>query len=166
MAALRKYLAGIGSIAFLMISCRAERVHTEQIERGGGEWLSWTTSERNRYVYGYLDGYLLARNRACDVADDLFEVGMPHRLGDDQHPTEIPSGRCLAVVDTFSRYKFKDSSLDVDVYVKPITEFYSKHPQYQAVPFPFLMEFLSDKKCSTADQLYQMALAGKLSVVR
>jgi len=117
-------------------------------------------------MYGYLDGYLLARNRACDVADDLFEVGMPHRLGDDQHPTEIPSGRCLAVVDTFSRYKFKDSSLDVDVYVKPITEFYSKHPQYQAVPFPFLMEFLSDKKCSTADQLYQMALAGKLSVVR
>jgi hypothetical protein len=165
MATIRKYLVGIGTVALLMISCRSERVHTEQIERGG-EWLSWTPIERNRYVYGYLDGYLAARNRACDAADRLFEVGMPHRLGDDQHPTEIPSGRCLAAVDGFSRYTYKDSTLNVSNYANPITEFYSKHQEYWGVPFPFLMEFLSDKKCSTAEELYQMALAGKLHVIR
>jgi hypothetical protein len=165
MATFRKYLAGIGTAALLMISCRPGKVQTEQIERGG-EWLSWTPRERNRYVYGYLDGYLVARNRACDAADGLFKVGMPHRLGDDQHPTEIPSGRCLAAVDTFSRYKYSDSTLDVSIYAVPVTEFYTKHPEYQGVPFPFLMEFLSDKKCGTADELYQMALVGKLHVIR
>ena len=165
MATYRKYLTGIGTVALLMISCRTEKVHTEQIERSG-EWMSWTPTERNRYVFGYLDGYLLARSRACNAADKLFEVGMPHRLGDDQHPTEIPSGRCLAAVDEYSRFKYKDSTLDFSIYANPITEFYSKHPDYQGVPFPFLMEFLSDKKCSTGDQLYQMALAGKLRVIR
>jgi hypothetical protein len=165
MATYRKYLTGIGTVALLMISCRTEKVHTEQIERGG-EWMSWTPTERNRYVFGYLDGYLLARSRACNAADKLFEVGMPHRLGDDQHPTEIPSGRCLAAVDEYSRFKYKDSTLDFSIYANPITEFYTKHPEYQGVPFPFLMEFLSDKKCSTGDQLYQMALAGKLRVIR
>ena len=165
MATTKKYLAGIGTAALLLVSCRSEKVYTAQIERGR-EWLSWTPSERNRYVYGYLDGYLLARSRACDAADALFEVGMPHRLGDDQQPTEIPSGRCLAAVDTYSRYRYKDSTLDVGIYANPITEFYTKHPEYQGVPFPFLMEFLSDKKCSTADELYQMALSGKLHVIR
>jgi len=165
MATFRRYLVGIGAVALLMISCRAEKIHTEQIERGG-EWLSWTTAERNRYVYGYIDGYLLARNRACDVADTLFEVGMPHRLGDDQHPTGVPSGRCLAAVDTYSRLKDVNAAVDLTVYTNPISEFYTKHQEYQNVPFPFLMEFLTDKKCSTAEQLYQMALAGKLRVIR
>jgi hypothetical protein len=164
MATFRKYLVGIGAVTLLMASCRTQKVHTEQIERGG-EWLSWNPNERNRYIFGYLDGYLLARNRACDATDHLFEVGMSHRLGDDQHPTEIPSGRCLAAVDTYSRFKGINPTLDFSVYADPITEFYTKHPEYQGVPFPFLMEFLSDKKCSTADQLYQMALAGKLRVI-
>jgi hypothetical protein len=35
--------------------------------RGSGEWLSWTQSERNRYVYGYLDGYLLAEGYKVSV---------------------------------------------------------------------------------------------------
>jgi hypothetical protein len=42
----------------------------------------------------------------------------------------------------------------------------AKRPEYQGVPFPYLMEFLSDKKCSTAEQLYQKALVGELHVVR
>jgi hypothetical protein len=163
--ALSKYLVGIGAVVLLLISCRAEKVRPGQLERGG-EWLSWTRSERNRYVYGFLDGYMLARMRACNAADDLFEVGQPHRLGDEQHPTEVPSGRCLASVDTYSRFKYTNSAVDISVYANPITEFYTKHPEYQGIPFPFLMEFLSDKQCSTADELFQMALKGKLRVIR
>jgi hypothetical protein len=163
--AISKYLVGIGAVALLLVSCRAAKVRSEQLERGG-EWQSWTPSERNRYVYGFIDGYLLARMRACNAADDLFEVGQPHRLGDEEHPTEVPSGRCLASVDTYSRFRYINSTVDISVYANPITEFYTKHPEYQGIPFPFLMEFLSDKKCSTADELYQMALKGKLQVIR
>jgi len=160
-----KYLCGVGALVSLTIICMAAQVRPEQIERGG-EWLSWSAHERNRYVDGFISGYLKARLSACNAADNLFEVGQPHRLGDDQHPTEVPSGRCLAAVDTYSRYKYLNSSIDFTVYTNVITEFYTKHPEYQGIPFPHLIEVLSDKKCSTADQLYQMALKGELRPVR
>ena len=83
-------------------------------------------------------------------------------MGDEQHPTEFPSGRCLASVDEYSRFKYTDSTIDFSAYVNPITEFYTKHPEYGGILVPSLMEFLSDKKCSTADELFQMALQGKL----
>jgi hypothetical protein len=160
-----KCFAAIGTVVLLLISCRAEKARPEQLERGG-EWLSWTTSERNRYVYGFIDGYLQARRKACAAADNLFEVGQPHRLGHEQHPTEVPSGRCLASVDTYSRFKYINSTVDLSVYANPITEFYTKHPAYQGIPFPFLLDFLSDKKCSSSDELFQMAQKGELRIIR
>jgi hypothetical protein len=165
MASSTKYLVGIAAVVFLIISCRTTRVRQEQLARGG-EWLSWSQSERDRYVYGFIDGWLHARITTCNMADDLFEVGQQHRLGDEQHPTDIPSGRCLASVDTYSRSKYTGSVENFSAYSNAITEFYTKHTEYQGIPFPFLMKFLSDKKCSTSQQLYQMALEGKLRVIR
>jgi hypothetical protein len=157
-----RYLAGI-AVALLLVSCKPEKARSQLVERGA-EWISLTQSERYRYVLGFLDGYLTARHTACVAADTLFEVGQPHRMGDEQHPTEYPSGRCLASVDEYSRFKYTGSPADLSGYVNPITEFYVKHPEYRDIPFPFLMEFLSDKKCSTADELFQMALKGKLRI--
>jgi hypothetical protein len=125
-------------------------------------------SERKNQVRSRIPRrYLIARNRVCDAADACrrpIEVGQPHRPGDEQHPTDMPSGRCLASVDNYSRYI--GSKVDLAVYAGPITEFYTKHPEYQGVPFPFLMEYLSNEKCSTADELFQMAQKGKLRVIR
>ena len=162
---LMKYSARIAAVVLALNSCGTEKPRSEQAERGG-QWLSWSPNERTRFVHGFLDGYLIARNRACGAADALFEVGQPHRLGDEQHPTDIPSGRCLARVDTYSRYRYIGSTVDLAVYVRPITEFYIKHPEYQGISFPFLMEYLSDQKCGTADELFQMVLKGKLRVIR
>ena len=161
MAMSTKYLVGIAVVVLLLVSCKTNKVRPGVLERGD-EWMSWNTTERNRYVFGYLDGYLTARHTACVAADTLFEVGQPHRMGDEQHPTEFPSGRCLASVDGYSRFKYIDSTLDLSAYVNPITEFYTKHPDHKDIFVPSLMEFLSDKKCSTADELLQMALQGKL----
>ena len=161
MATSTKYLAGIAVVVLLLISCKANEIRPELLEKGD-EWLSWNTGERNRYVFGYVDGYLTARHTACVAADTLFEVGQPHRMGDEQHPTEFPSGRCLASVDEYSRFKYVGSTIDLSAYVNPITEFYTKHPEYKGILIPSLMEFLSDKKYSSADDLFQMALQGKL----
>jgi hypothetical protein len=90
MAMSPKYLLGVMMIALLLISCKADKIQLEPWERGG-DWLSWTQSERNRYVIGFLDGYLMARHTACIAADSLFEVGQPHRMGDEQNPTEYPT---------------------------------------------------------------------------
>ena len=152
-------------IALLLISCKADKIQLEPWERGG-DWVSWTQSERNSYFIWFLDGYLMARHTACIAADSLFEVGKPHRMGDEQHPTEYPSGRCLASVDEYSRFKYINSMVDLSAYTIPVTEFYAKHPEYRGILIPSLMGFLSDKQCSTSDQLFQMAQIGKLHVIR
>jgi hypothetical protein len=161
----RKWLPETAAIVMLLVGCHSSAVPENQMERGG-QWLSWTVAERSRFVHGYIDGYLGARHQACGVADELFEVNQPHQLGSSEHPSNMPSARCLAAVDQYSRFKYVGTKLDVSAYEKAITEFYTKHPEYLGVPFPFLMEFLGDKKCSTAQELYEKAVAGKLHVVR
>ena len=137
----------------------AAQAAPEQLGRGG-EWLSWTPVQRTAYVYGLVDGYLMGFSRACDLADQLFEVGKPHRLGDEHHPTEVPSGRCLAHRGEFSKKSWdKEGHADVSAYTDVITAFYKDHPSCHAFPFSFLLQSLSSKY-ATSDQLYEMAMNG------
>lgn len=161
----KKYLLGRGALLILILTCLAAQLRPEQLERGG-EWLSWSQGERNTYVYGLISGYRRGSLKACNVADDLIEVGQPHRLGDAQHPSEMPSARCLARRDNYSKCKYINSVVECSAYTTVITEFYTKHPEYQGIPFPFLMDFMSDSNYKIADQLYQMALRGELRPVR
>jgi hypothetical protein len=156
-----KYLCEIGAAAILLIICMAAQVRPSEIDRGG-EWLSWSPGERATYVDGFVTGYLHGSHGACEVAEQLFgEPGKMYSLGDEHHPSEMPSARCLARMEKYSKAKFTDSGLDPSAYVDVITEFYTKHPEYRAIPFANIMGALSDSRYKTADQLYQMALKGE-----
>jgi hypothetical protein len=140
----------IGTFAVLFLNLEAQ-VRVDQLERGG-EWLSWTPAERNTFVVGFIDGYMKGTIDACHAADELFEVGQPHRLGDEHHPTEVPSGRCLAHVDrNYSKIRFANSATDASAYTAVITDFYTKHPEYSGIPFIKLMLLLSDKNHKTTE---------------
>jgi hypothetical protein len=87
------------------------------------------------------------------------------RVGDEQHPSEVPSARCLARMEKYSKARYT-SGPDFSTYTDVITEFYTKHPEYQGIPFMNLMKWLSDRNHKTADDLYQMALKGEMRPVR
>lgn len=147
-----------------MVICMAAQIQPEQQERSA-QWLAWTADQRNIFIVGLVSGYQMGSLKACNSVDDLFEIGQPHHPGDKQHPTNIPSGRCLAAIDTYSKCVLKESSypsVDCSAYTGTITEFYTKHPEYRGIPFTYLFEFLSDSKHKTADELYQMALKGEM----
>ena len=128
----------------------------------GEEWLAWTQAQRSTYAYGLFSGYLMGFHRACNLADQLFETDKPHRLGDEHHPTEVPSGRCLAHIGEFSEPKFdKEGHPDISAYTDVITAFYEKHTVCRDFPFPFLLQAIGTKY-ATADQLYELAVKGKL----
>ena len=160
-----RYFGGVRAFAIVVLVCVAAQFRPEQMERGG-EWLSWTPPERNVYVYGLVTGYRMASLRACRAADELFEVGKSHSLGDEHRPSEMPSARCLASVAKYSRCKYTGTETDCSSYTNTITQFYTKHPEYQGIPFPYIMDFLSDGRFSTADQLYELAQKGELHAVR
>lgn len=62
----------------------------------GKEWLTWTPAERNLYLRGFMEGYWRGSQSTCALADRLFEVGKPHRLGQE------PSGRCEARLESYT----------------------------------------------------------------
>jgi hypothetical protein len=154
---------GVGIILLLgLCACAAAQATQEQQLGRGGEWLSWTPVQRNTYVYGLVDGYLMGFLRACYLADQLFETDKPHRLGDEHHPTDMPSGRCIAHRGEFSKKSLdKEGHLDVSAYTDVITTFYKDHPSCRDFPFALLLQSLSSKY-ETADRLYELALKGGL----
>jgi hypothetical protein len=161
-----RYFVGVAVLCLLAGICLAAQVRPDQVDRGG-EWLSWTPEQRATYADGFITGYLQGFDLACEATDELFEVGQPHSLGDEHHPSEIPSARCLARMEEYSRASYTETTgPDFSAYTDVITEFYTEHPEYQDVPFVELMKQLSDRNHKTADQLYQMALKGKLPRVR
>ena len=159
-----KHLRGIGAVSSLVIIlsiiCMTAQVRTDRLDRGG-EWLSWSPEKRTTYVDGFITGYQLGSHNACVAAEQLFgKPGKMYRLGDEHHPSEMPSARCLARMETYSKVKFTVSGdLDFSAYTDVITEFYTKHPEYRGIPFANLMDSLGRYK--TADELYQTALKGE-----
>ena len=162
---LRRCLIIFGPISFLIVMLCSAQGRLGQLNRGG-EWLSWSPEQRTTYVNGFLMGYATGSHEACDLGDQIFEVGKQHRLGDEHHPSELPSARCLARIDKYSSAKTTDSGIDYGPYTDTITEFYRKYPEYQGVPFFKLLKSLSDSKVRTADELYRMALKGELRPLR
>ena len=65
-----------------------------------------------------------------------------------------PSGPCLARLESYSKHS--------DAYTTVLTDFYTSHPEYRGIPSAYLLEFLSDRRFKTADQIYQMALKGEI----
>jgi hypothetical protein len=152
----------VGLIVSAALSFTASAQTNPLLHGRGGEWLSWTPVYRTAYVQGFANGYMLGFMKACDLADQLFETDKPHHLGDAQHPTEVPSGRCLAHRGEFSSAKLDErGQFDVSAYTEIITAFYEKHTNCRDFPFSFLLQTLSSEY-ATADQLYESALKGGL----
>ena len=121
-------------------------------QRGTGqEWVSWSPEQRDTFLDGFVTGYVMGTNRACDATNDLWEVGKAHRPGED------PSARCSARLELYSK--------DLKSYTTVLTQFYTEHPEYQNIPVVYLMRFLSDNQFKTADELYQMALKSDLRTI-
>jgi hypothetical protein len=155
------------TVMFLFSFCTSITAQLKPSQFGrGDEWLSWRPEQRQGYVFGYIDGYLGGTSSSCNLADELFETGKPHTLGDGHRPSDQPSARCLARRGEFSKFfsdrnVLKDGHLDVSMYTDVITEFYEKHGNCREYPFSMLMENLSSKY-STADELYGAASRGEL----
>jgi hypothetical protein len=147
-------------VSIAMWSDTAAQVEPAQRGRGG-EWLSWSPTQRSAYMHGFVDGYLGGFGRACDLADERFEASTPHRLGDKDEPGEMSSARCLARRGEFSKIQRTEAGIDVSAYTDVITEFYERHDSCRDVPFAVLVGSLS-REYKDADQLYQAAGSGGL----
>lgn len=155
MSKVTKVLLAGASCAVFILATQAVPRRSEKVTEGR-QWLAWTAAERQMYILGFIDGYYTGSREACDLADQLFEVGQPHRL------LENPTARCQAQLEQYTKIQDTDSQVDLRAYTSVITDFYSKHPEYQSIPKVYLLSFLTDRRFKTSDQLYQMASKGEM----
>lgn len=127
----------------------------EAFQHPGVQWLSWTSREREGFVYGYIHGYAHGMSTACLTADGLLERDKSHTMGHDDVSSTYPSARCRRSVAQFPLIKSSSTTgPDFTPYTSAITEFYTKHPEYRDTSFVRLMEFFAGSKPLTADDLY------------
>lgn len=117
----------------------------------GKQWLAWQSSNREDFVSAYISGYSKGVNDACFVFDDLEPTtSLRHAV------------HCRAKAP---RYSFKSDSVgnrDLSKYTNVLTKFYTEHPEYQSIPYLQLTDYLTDDQHKTADDLFNMAKAGKI----
>jgi hypothetical protein len=145
-----------GACAVVLFSTGAVPATREKVNSGTA-WLAWSAAEKEVYVRGFIFGYGNGSEAACKLADELFEVGKHHRLG------EGPGARCENRVKQYTKIKILDSGFDFGAYTSVVTDFYTKHPEYQNVSETYLLSLLSDQDYKSADQLYQMVLKGAMT---
>ena len=129
----------------------------------GELWLSWSASEKDNIVYGYIQGYEDGMYRACTAAGKLGEDDAKFYTSKGIRRESISYSRCRAGVDEFSNYRLdKNGQPDFSVYSGTITEFYSAYPEYRSIPPLYLMQFLNGKDHKVAKDLYLMGKSGEL----
>jgi len=155
MATHRLYAFLITGLMYISLGChRAPVIPVENqpkrpVALDGKQWLAWQSSNREDFVSVYIGGYNKGVRDAC-VLHDLDPYVKPGHPGD-----------CSAKAP---RYSLKSDSAgypDLSKYTNVLTKFYTERPEYQSIPYVRLMPYLTDQQHKTADDLHNMAKAGK-----
>jgi hypothetical protein len=138
--------------------------HLEGTARHNGkQWLAWDVYERDDFISAYIDGYQFGVLDACDVTDRLLDLKPSRTYEHAKDEIVLPSGVCRKGAPHYSKFKFVETGdADLGAYTGVLTRFYTAHPEYQNIPFEYLMQYLSDEQNKTADDLYNMAKAGEM----
>jgi hypothetical protein len=123
---------------------------------------SWSASEKNTYVAGFIDGYLIGTTEICKAADRFVKGGDIGSSGDRLETNSSASAACFTSGGDYSKQYSGRAWVDFGAYVNVITEFYIRHPDSRAVSFRRLLLSLRDGACNSEGQLYQKGLRGDL----
>src|SRR5258708_25553340 len=165
----QRRLLVVGLLLLLCFGCKSKSPRRDQLElyrHPGVQWLSWTPAEREKFVFGYEEGYGSGTYLACRSANDLFETDKPHAIGYDSVPSTFPSARCRANIAQYSNVKFSETMVpDFSPYTDVITSFYNQYPEYPDIHSINLMAHLAGAKLKTVDDLYSLAKEEKLATL-
>lgn len=100
-------------------------------------WLSWSKAEREKFVLGYLAG------RDDGTREGCFASGV-----------EDPAPCFTTVFKRETWFHALFSQDDVARFEREITSFYSRHPEDDDVPIPYVISYVTGPKQMTAEQVY------------
>jgi hypothetical protein len=86
----------------------------------GDEWLKWSATERNTYVYGYTAGFGHGLIEGCKRGTRDMRVTV-------ERVADLPLNKCMETQPKFA---------DADYLVKSVTDFYERYPDFRDI-YPF-----------------------------
>jgi hypothetical protein len=159
-------IAALGLVSIFLVGCNLRSpssVSAAPSQYRGAKWMAWNDAQRDAFVSSYVDGYKMGAHDACLATDrvlDLKKGSIPEHGKDE---IVVPSGVCRVNAGDYSGCKPGAPEGQVcSAYTQVITAFYTKHPEYQNIPYEYLMQYLTDKEHKSADDLYSMAKAGMM----
>jgi hypothetical protein len=97
------------------------------------------------------------------LTDRLLDLKPGHIYEHAKDEIVLPSGVCRKGSPHYSKARFvSNGDADISAYTAVLTKFYAAHPEYQEIPFEYLMQYLTDEQNKTADDLYKMAKYGEM----
>ena len=126
--------------------------------------MAWSPALRVAYVEGYISGHGLGTRELCLAEDDKVHSAFQEAANKNPPLTApLPSSECLEERSMYTNVNVLDAEPSLQhAYADPITTFYTRHPELRGVPFPLILQQLSDRHHSTVDDLERMAQQGKL----
>lgn len=128
----------------------------------GEHWLSWSATERNYFVIGYIQGYGDGLLGGCQAAEDTLRH-LELKNTRNNHYYIFDRVNCDHQAPVYTKLTLSPiSGADVSAYIDVITKFYEEHPEYREIPYLYLIQQLKGENVPTADDLNSLAHAGKI----
>lgn len=138
-----KFSLSLILFAALLLQSGAKQNHPNYVldrtPAQGKLWLSWSTSEREKFILGYLWAYHRGFSSACQ---DYFEASPPKTLDNVKNS---PLQKCMLQELHYSQ--------SVTYYERRITGFYGKFPDAADESLSWLIQAFSDSEGQTDDEL-------------
>jgi hypothetical protein len=137
------------------------------IPESGDEWLAFTPKEKQRYVIGFVEGWMVGSSKACRQIDD-FTVLDNNKSADTARKLEnvlpSPSAFCMHIRPEFSKMQVSggdmtSASIDVSAYTNVLDDFY-RHSECRRMPYSILLEHLNDEEFKSGEELYKFVRSG------
>jgi len=106
-------------------------------------WLSWDLEAREKYVWGYLDGFQDGKRAACAYHADKMEPYIPHK---PLPPKKLPKSACFNETPSFPEQS--------KVYVDALTAYYRKYPNDRQAGMRQILMELASPPARTIDEIH------------
>jgi hypothetical protein len=107
-------------------------------------WLSWSNDAREKYVWGFFDGFQDGKRAGCSYYADKITPYMPH---ESLPPEKLPRSACFNELPSFPQQS--------KAYVDAVTSYYKKYPTDRQAGMRQILLQLASPPGLTIDQIHE-----------
>jgi len=139
-----RYALELAALAMLFLESATIRQRPDYVhDRTAGQgkvWLAWAPSERERFLFGYLQGYNAGFASGCRK---YFDANPPVSINLKDSPLQA----CMLQRPQYSK--------DIKEYTSQITSYYQEFPGDKDVPIVWLLQAFSDSENKTLQEIHK-----------